>query len=62
MKEVIVNSKYDGKKLNNFLLNTFDGLSKNELYKSLRKKDIRIKEIILRFLFLMKNYISKILM
>ena len=45
MKEVIVNSKYDEKKLNNFLLNTFDGLSKNELYKALRKKDIRINDV-----------------
>lgn len=45
MKELIVSSKYDGKKLNNFLLDTFDGLSLNFLYKALRKKDIRINDV-----------------
>lgn len=45
MKEIIVDKKYDGKKLNSFLLNTFDGLSLNTLYKSLRKKDIRVNDI-----------------
>lgn len=45
MKEIIVPSKYDGKKLNTFLLDTFDSLSLNVLYKTLRKKDIRINDI-----------------
>lgn len=45
MKELVVNKKYDGKKLNNFLLDTFDGLSLNVLYKALRKKDIRINDV-----------------
>ena len=44
MKEIIVESKYDGKKLNTFLLDTFEGLSLNVLYKALRKKDIRIND------------------
>lgn len=45
MKELIVEPKYDGKKLNNFLLDSFDGLSLNVLYKTLRKKDIRVNNI-----------------
>lgn len=45
MKEIIVEQKYNGKKLNNFLLNTFDGLSLNVLYKALRKKDIRVNDV-----------------
>lgn len=45
MKEIIVPSKYDGKKLNTFLLDTFDGLSLNLLYKTLRKKDIRVNDV-----------------
>lgn len=44
MKEIIVEPKYNGKKLNNILLNTFDGLSLNVLYKALRKKDIRVND------------------
>ena len=45
MKEIIVSSKYDGKKLNNFLLDTFSGLSLNAFYKALRKKDIRVNDV-----------------
>ncbi len=45
MKEIIVNKKYDGKKLNTFLLDSFNGLTLNILYKTLRKKDIRINGI-----------------
>ncbi len=45
MKEIIVKSKYDGKKLNSFLLDNFDGLSMNLLYKTLRKKDIRVNNV-----------------
>ena len=42
MRELVVDKKYDGKKLNSFLLDKFDGLSLNTLYKLLRKKDVRI--------------------
>lgn len=45
MKEIIVNPKYNRKKLNTFLLDTFSGLSMNLLYKTLRKKDIRVNDI-----------------
>ena len=45
MKEIVVNKKYDGKKLNSFLLDNFDGLKLNTLYKALRKKDIRINNL-----------------
>lgn len=42
MRKVIVTEKYDGKKLNNFLLDSFPKLTKNVLYKALRQKDIKI--------------------
>lgn len=42
MQTVIVPKKYNGKKLDSFLYHTFPGLTKNVLYKTLRKKDIRI--------------------
>lgn len=42
MKKLIVNQKYDGKKLNKFLLDNVPNLSSNLLYKTLRKKDIKI--------------------
>lgn len=45
MKKVIVNDKYNGKNLISFLLDTFDGLSLNNIYKAFRKKDIRINNI-----------------
>lgn len=45
MKELVVSNKYDGKKLNTLLLDTFDGLSLNMLYKTLRKKDIRVNDV-----------------
>lgn len=44
MKELEVPIKYDGKKLNTFLLENFNGLSLNLVYKTLRKKDIRVNE------------------
>lgn len=44
MKEIIVNKKYDGKKLNSFLLDSFAGLKLNTLYKALRKKDVRVND------------------
>ena len=45
MRELIVPKKYDGKKLNIFLFDNFNGLTNNTLYKSLRKKDIRINNV-----------------
>ncbi len=42
MKKLIVNKKYDGKKLNKFLFDQFPYLSTNLFYKTLRKKDIKI--------------------
>lgn len=45
MRNLIVEKKYNEKKLNTFLLDKFDGLSVNTIYKALRKKDIRINNI-----------------
>lgn len=42
MKSLFVNEKYDGKKLNKFLLDNMPSLSTNLLYKTLRKKDIKV--------------------
>lgn len=42
MKKIIVNEKYNNKKLNSFILDSFPKLNPNALYKALRKKDIRI--------------------
>ena len=41
MRKLIVNKKYNDKKLNNFILDSFPALNKNTLFKALRKKDIR---------------------
>lgn len=45
MKKIVVDKKYNGKKLNTFLLGNFNGLTMNTIYKALRKKDIRINNI-----------------
>lgn len=45
MKKIIVNNKYDNKKLNAFILDNFPLLNKNVLFKALRKKDIRINNV-----------------
>ena len=42
MKKLIVTEKYNGKKLDKFLLDNIDNLSSNLFYKTLRKKDIKI--------------------
>ncbi len=42
MKKLIVTEKYNGKKLNKFLLDNIPNLSQNLFYKTLRKKDIKI--------------------
>lgn len=45
MRKLIVNEKYNNKKLNNFILDSFPNLNKNTLFKSLRKKDIKINNV-----------------
>ena len=45
MKKLIVNEKYNNKKLNNFILDNFKNLNRNVLFKALRQKDIRINNI-----------------
>ena len=45
MKKLIVNKKFDNKKLNSFILSSFPYLKPNSLYKALRQKDIRINNI-----------------
>lgn len=45
MKVLIVEEKYNNKKLNTFLLDKFPCLTKGTLYKALRKKDIRVNNI-----------------
>ena len=45
MRTLIVSKKYDKKKLNNFILDTFPDLSINVLNKALRQKDIKINGI-----------------
>lgn len=45
MRSLVVDSKYNNKKLNTFLLDNFNGLSINTLYKSLRKKDILVNDV-----------------
>ena len=42
MKKLVVTKKYDNKKLNKFLKETIENLSDNLLYKTLRKKDIKV--------------------
>ena len=42
MKTLIINEKYNNKKLNNVLQSEFPDLSVNTIYKALRKKDIKI--------------------
>ena len=45
MKSLIVNEKYNNKKLSAFLISSFPKLSINSVYKALRKKDIKINGI-----------------
>ncbi len=42
MKNLIVDKKYNEKKLNTFLFDKFPDLKQNTLYKALRKKDIKV--------------------
>ena len=45
MRILKVDKKYNGKKLSNFLFDSFNGLNNNTFNKALRKKDIRINNI-----------------
>jgi 23S rRNA pseudouridine955/2504/2580 synthase len=45
MKNLIVDNKYNNKKLNTFLLDKIPNISINTIYKLLRKKDIKINGI-----------------
>lgn len=45
MKSLIVNKKYNNKKLSNFILDNFKYLSYNNFCKALRKKDIRVNDV-----------------
>lgn len=42
MKKIIVDKKYDNKKLNNFLMDNFPNLKLSIIFKALRKKDIML--------------------
>ena len=45
MRKFKVTEKYNNKKLNTVILETFNTLNPNVLYKALRKKDIRINNV-----------------
>lgn len=45
MRKLIVNKKFNNKKLTNFLMDNFNGLSINTIYKAFRKKDILVNDI-----------------
>lgn len=45
MQKIIVDKKFDNKKVSDVLYYNFKGLSKNTLYRAFRKKDIRINDI-----------------
>lgn len=42
MKELVVNKKFNNKKLDVFLYDSFPSLTRNILYKALRKKDVLV--------------------
>ena len=45
MKKLIVDNKYNNKKLNTFLLDNIPNISINTIYKLLRKKDIKVNNV-----------------
>lgn len=45
MRKLIVDKKFNNKKLTNFLMAHFNGLSVNTVYKALRKKDILVNDL-----------------
>ena len=70
MRNLVVDKKYNNKKLNIFLQESFDGLSSSTFYKALRKKDIivnntRVKENVLLHtgdnitIYITDNYLLK---
>lgn len=44
MKKLVVDKKYNNKKLNTFLLDTFSALKPSTIFKALRKKDIIVND------------------
>ena len=42
MRKIIVEEKYDNKKLSNCILENFSALNQNVFYKALRQKDIKV--------------------
>lgn len=44
MRKLVVNEKYNDKKVLNFISDSFPNLNQNVLYKALRKKDIRVNQ------------------
>lgn len=70
MRKLIVDKKFNNKKLTNFLIESFNGLSINTVYKALRKKDIlvngvRVKDNVTLFsgdsvtIYIADNYLFK---
>lgn len=45
MRNLIVNKKFDNKKIEAFLMNSFPYLTQNTFFKALRKKDIRVNNV-----------------
>ena len=45
MQKLIVDKKFDNKKVSEYLFSKFNGLTKNTLYKAFRKKDVRINNV-----------------
>ena len=45
MQKILVDKKFDNKKISDILYFNFNGLTKNTLYKAFRKKDIRINNV-----------------
>lgn len=45
MQKVIVSEKFNNKRVSDVLFYSFNGLSRNTLYKAFRKKDIRINDV-----------------
>lgn len=45
MRKLIVDKKFNNKKLSSFLMDRFNGLSVNTVYKALRKKDILVNNV-----------------
>ena len=55
MKKIIINEKYNNKKIVTVLLDNFNGLSSSFIYKTLRKKDIKVNGIRIKDNITVKN-------